>query len=546
VGRGKGEGKKEVTQMKLTRILMLLFLILILITPSISTPQTRDPGKVYKVAILPFLINSQENLDYLREGIYDILSSRITVDGKIMVVERSLVEQALYEERPMRLDETVATKIGMRVGADYVILGSLTKIGNYFSLDARVLSITEEKPPLGVYTQDKGIDDVMVKIGDFAQEIGSKILGRRPMVGRPTEPKQPYIIRPRNDIGRIGSEDLGIKKSQTFDFEIKGLGIGDVDGDGKNELVVMDNYNLYVFKYTGEKLSLFQKIGAGYEYNFLTLDVADINRNGYAEIIVTAVVENNLRSFILESEEGRFKKITENTNWCFRVLEHPKDGPILIGQKMGTGGEISGSIYRLVWKKNSFKKGPKMPFPKGTKIFGLAMGEIRNQGAPELIGIDDFGRLRIITKNRKSSWTSREHFGGTINFYDIEAKKNLMTATRSTLGADWRVYIPGRILVKDFAGNGLDEVIVNKNISSTTNLVEKLKFFEKGEIYSLVWDGDVLTTNWKTKQINGYISDFQIKDVDNDGDEELVVAVIDLGSITTRKGVSHILFFKLF
>jgi hypothetical protein len=187
-----------------------------------------------------------------------------------------------------------------------------------------------------------------------------------------------------------------------------------------------------------------------------------------------------------------------------------------------------------------------MPFPRGTKIFGFALGDIRNNGTPELIGIDDFGRLRIMTKDRKSSWTSRDHFGGTNNFYDIEAKKNLMNATKSTLGSDFRVFIPARILIKDLAGNGLNEVIVNKNISSTTSLVEKTKFFEKGEIYGLVWDGDALATNWKTKELSGYVSDFQIKDVDNDGEEELVVAAIDLGSILTRKGVSRILFFKLF
>ena len=182
--------------MKFKGILLCLLLAFILITlPSPSITQTRDPSKVYKVAILPFLIHSQENLDYLREGIYDILTSRITVEGRIVVIERSIVERALYEERPMRLDEAAATKIGMRVGADYIVLGSLTKIGNYISLDARLISITEEKPPLGVYTQHKGIDDVMVKIGDFAQDIGYKILGRRAMVGRPAEPRHPYFLQ---------------------------------------------------------------------------------------------------------------------------------------------------------------------------------------------------------------------------------------------------------------------------------------------------------------------------------------------------------------
>jgi hypothetical protein len=37
-----------------------------------------------------------------------------------------------------------------------------------------------------------------------------------------------------------------------------------------------------------------------------------------------------------------------------------------------------------------------------------------------------------------------------------------------------------------------------------------------------------------------------VADVDNDGDEELVVAVVNLGSITDRKATSNILFFKLF
>ncbi len=530
--------------MKLKRILILLLLSFILTLPSVSTPQPR----VFKVAILPFLINSQENLDYLREGIYDILLSRITVEGRIIVIERSMVERALYEERPMRLDEGAATKIGTRVGADYVVLGSLTKIGNYISLDARLISITEEKPPLGVYTQHKGIDDVMVKIGDFAQDIGYKILGYRAMVGRPTGPKQPYFTQQRRDIGRIDPEGLGFKKSQTFGFEIKGLDIGDVDGDKKNEVVVTDKNNIYIFKYDGEKLTLFQKIEHGYEHNFLTLDVADINRNGFAEIIVSSVVGDDLRSFILEYEERKFRKITEKSGWFFRVLDHPKEGPVLMGQNMGADGTISGSIYKFVWTKKSFEKGPKMPFPKEAKIFGLALADIRGKGKPEVILLNETERLDLLSEDGKPVWKGRDRFGGTSNFYD----------TRKKIDTDWgakdkismRVYVPGRILTKDLDGDGLPEVIVNKNILSSGIAFDKVRVFEKGEIHDLVWEDDYLTTNWKTREIRGYIADYQIKDVDNDGEEELVVgAVAPAEGVTgflSKESKSNIFFFKLF
>jgi hypothetical protein len=216
-----------------------------------------------------------------------------------------------------------------------------------------------------------------------------------------------------------------------------------------------------------------------------------------------------------------------------------------------SGSAFSGPVYQFVWKKNSFEKGPEMPFPMGTRIFGLAMGEIRNKGTSELIGIERSERLGIMSidkdkKDKKSSWTSGDRYGGTINFYDNISKRNLWLASKLPSTTDWRVYIPGRILIKDLDGDGLNEVIVNKNISSTTEWVDKVRLFEKGEIYDLVWDEGGFTTNWKTKEFNGYISDFQIKDIDNDGDEELVVAVIDLGSITDRKGTSNILIFKLF
>ncbi len=535
--------------MKLKVILLCVLLVFVLTLPSPSITQTKDPDKVYKVAILPFMIHSSENLDYLREGINDILTSRITVEERVVVMERSIVERALQEERPTRLDETAATKIGMRIGADYIILGSITKIGDYISLDARLISITEEKPPLTAYTQQKGIDDVMVKIGDFAQDIGYRILGRRATAGRPGESTVSSASK-RGTAQGLGRGSIDFKKSQTFGFEVKGLDIGDVDGDKKNEVVMMDAHNLYIFKYDGEKLALFQKIEQGDEHNFLTLDVADVNRNGHAEIIVTSVVGDDLRSFILEYEEGKFKKITDKAGWFFRVLEHPKDGPILIGQKMGSEGEYVGAIYRFEWRKKSFERGPKMPFPKETNIFGLALADIRGKGKPDLIVLDPFDdRLRIISEDGKTQWRSKDRFGGTNNSYETNKKRDPAYIPKDTV--DLRVYIPGRILVRDLNGEGIPQVIINKNEFLTGRTFRRVRAYEKGEIYNLGWEEDGLTTNWKTREMNGYIADYQVRDADNDGNLELVVAVVAppedaVTGVLSRKTRSNLLFFKLY
>jgi hypothetical protein len=280
----------------------------------------------------------------------------------------------------------------------------------------------------------------------------------------------------------------------------------------------------------------------------LTLDVADINRNGIAEIIVTSVVEDDVRSFILEYEEGKFRKIAEKSNWFLRVIVHPKDGPVLLGQRRGSEGVPVDPVYRMVWTKNSFVKGPKMGFPKGTDIFGVAMADLRGEGKPDFIALDKFDRLNVLSDDGKLKWKSSDHFTGADIFYDTKRRKRDDYRDDSP----WRVYIPGRVLVKDLTGEGIPQVIIINN-ELLTRLFEKSRSYEKGEVHSLVWDESDLVADWKTRSLKDCISDFQVKDVDNDGNEDLVVAVIGsegggegISGMLSKKTVSNIYFFKLF
>ena len=189
-----------------------------------------------------------------------------------------------------------------------------------------------------------------------------------------------------------------------------------------------------------------------------------------------------------------------------------------------------------------------MDFPPGTNIYGVAMADIRGEGKPQIIALDRFDRLNVISEDGKTMWKSIDRFGGTDIFYDT--KKKWRDDYKD--GSPYRVYIPGRILVKDLYGDGIPQIIINKN-ELTTRIFEKARSFESGEIYCLIWDESDLVTDWKTRTLRDYIADFQVKDVDNDGNEDLVFAVV--GSKETGEGdsglfsnkiVSNIYFFKLF
>ncbi len=504
-----------------------------------------------RVAILPFQIHSAENLGYLKEGIYDIMSSRLTASGEIHAIGKSRIETVLLEMRPPQLTEEVAREAGKRLEADYVVLGSITKIGDFISLDARLIDTAGGKPPSSIFAQTKGLDHLMVKVDEFARDIGDKVLGKPSAVGErdTTGTKAPYIVRPRKSTTIRGHETVGFQKSQRFPFEIKGLDIADVNGDGKNEIVVIDPHTIWVYQYVDETLRLLQKLQARVHQVFLTLDVADVNRNGTSEIFITAVrdvtniKEGDLESLVVEYEGNGFKRLGDKQPWYLRVLDTPGKEPMLVGQKMGPAESFWGPIYRFSWKKNTFRKDGKLKLPKGTVLYGLAIADLTGNGREEIIRLDSTDHLRVLAMDGKELlYKSSGKYGGSNNFFD----RATLATTTSADPVGKRVYIPGRILVLDLDGDGKVEIIVNKNHFTTGSFFERIRLSEKAEVFSLVWDGTMLSENWRTKEIPGYIADYQVEDFDNDGKMELVVAQVPEIDALQRAKFSHILFFELF
>jgi hypothetical protein len=75
-------------------------------------------------------------------------------------------------------------------------------------------------------------------------------------------------------------------------------------------------------------------------------------------------------------------------------------------------------------------------------------------------------------------------------------------------------------------------------------MLAKMKLFTSSEIYDLEWDGIGMAENWKTKKINGYITDYVIKDIDNDGKPQIVLALV-LSVGTSIRDRSVIVSYKL-
>ena len=105
-------------------------------------------------------------------------------------------------------------------------------------------------------------------------------------------------------------------------------------------------------------------------------------------------------------------------------------------------------------------------------------------------------------------------------------------------------YINLRILTYDTNKDGKREIIIVKNLSASARTFQRVKLFTSAEVYDLEWDGMGMVENWRTKKISGYVADYQFKDIDNDGENEVVLAlVLSVGG--SLKGRSVIVAYKL-
>ncbi|MBE9547567.1 MAG: VCBS repeat-containing protein [Proteobacteria bacterium] len=539
-----------------------------------ETTKKETVKKAKTVAILPFSVHSSENIDYVRDGIWDMMFSRISVSGKIDVVSKQTTLKALKRTGKKRLTQSDVYALGKKMKVDFVVWGSITKIGNSISLDGKLVDIASYKSSVGVFAQCQGMDEVIPKMADFAKRIDYHILGLVPATfGLPPAPAampQPaagqypreteIISRMKGGRGTFTSainpdfinaarpmKRRGFWMTKRYPVEFKGMDIGDVNNDGLNEVVVIDNHNVMIYQKREKTFKLLQKIEGKHYDNYLAVDVADINNNGTPEIIVTSIRRKTLDSFVLEFKDGKFKKVASNLRWFMRVIDST-GSPLLLGQKLGIENPFGPPIYNIVWRSGKYVEGRRMKIPEGLSVYGLTIDSLGISKKERIIALDEFDHLCIFEKTDKPLskvkvfggsdeflWKSDDVFGGSNNCIELPGTRG---GDEDAADEEDVTFINVRILTYDINNDGKKEIIMVKNLSSVGRIFKNLKVFTASEIYNLEWDGLGLLENWRTRKINGYVADYQFKDVDNDGQNEVVLALnLTIGGMKTRKSV---------
>jgi TolB-like protein len=562
--------------MKRTGGLILIFVCMV------ATVQPSWAKEKDIVAVLPFSVHSAENIDYVRQGIGDMLSSRISVNDKIEVIGRDVVLNAVKDTGGKDLTLADVYGLGKKLNADFVVWGSITKIGNSVSIDGKLVDIAAYKSAVAIVAQTQGLDEVIPKINEFAQKIEAHILGVAPppptAAASPAVPQeiivsrqQPPQVKREAEIisgmrgGKGGTftatinpefinaaqplESKTFWKSQQFPNEFRGMDIGDVNGDGLNETVIIDPHTIFIYQKKGTEFRPVQVISGKSYQNYLSVDVADINQNGIKEIIVSCLTGDVVSSFVVEFHNGKFTTIASDLPWFLRVIDNASGMPFLLGQRRGMNTPFETSIYEIEWKSGRYSEGRKMRIPQGLSVFGLTLERLGGSGTEKIISLSSLDYLYVYDQTDKPLsqvavfggspellWSSEEPYGGSNTYIEPPTSS---TFTQSRTDNEVRVYLNPRIVTYDTNKDGKREVIIVKNISAAARAFSSLKLFNGAEVYDLEWDGAGMVENWRTKKIAGYVADYQFKDIDNDGENEIVLALVLSvgGSISDRSAI---------
>jgi outer membrane protein insertion porin family len=124
-----------------------------------------------RIAVFPFDIYSERDATLLRNAIYNSMTLEL---GKIRTIQIVPREQFAPLVSGKQADEALAVSVGKQIRADYVIVGSLTQLGNRVSLDAKAVTVETGAVITGLFAQGAGIENT----GAFAAQLARDILAR--------------------------------------------------------------------------------------------------------------------------------------------------------------------------------------------------------------------------------------------------------------------------------------------------------------------------------------------------------------------------------
>lgn len=507
------------------RLLTILAVLLLCAAPALA-----QGAKTF--AVLPFGVHGPQEYQYLSQGIQSMLTSRLTWPENFTPLDSATVRKAVST---LPTDAASADKIRQALGADYLVWGSLTVMGQECSLDVNTIDPTGANQPRPVQTQ---LSQVIPSLETVAAGINAQVFGRPETATAQAQP----VVRPMNEALIVNETQAGTAyanpslkyqdadtsmgrwRSQTMPFASRGMVVCDGDGDGQNEVFLMTDSTVIAFRVINGEMRQVASFDLPRGRNYLRLNSLDVNRNGRHELIISAALDKDPRSLILTFDGAKFSIQQDAIPYFLGVLNMPPVfTPTLVGQGVGKVKYLDSKIHQMTKQDGKYVPGPTVNLPMGGTVFNVTF--LPHENDYQIIMIDDFDRMRIYSSSGTLLAVTEESYAGSnLGVEYNTAPLGLKAPSAADVTPD-KVFIPLRAIPSNLDKDQRFELIISRNISVSAQVFSNYRDYPQGEIHSLYWDGVGMSLQWKTARIKGTVTDYALADLDNDGTLDLVVSV---------------------
>lgn len=464
----------------------------------------RSPFQKLSFIVAPPKIETKKRVDAdrLRLNLEDRLNRHPRFEVPSFDLGVWMLENGLNRKTVLKPENL--ERLAGKVLADYILVTKVRSLKNKMVLSYRLFST---------------LDGTLQKQAEILSDqlpIAPKVARRAP---REQDVQGSFAPRRESLFKFVGKQE--------FPFVIVDFDIGDINGDGKKEIIVIDRTRIIIYHYENNKFKRIAQVKTprGRNY-FLGVDVGDINGNGRDEIFITNQNGSDLDSFVVEFLPGSKapKHIWKNVNLYFRIIHPFNSKPTLLAQSPGFQDPFNGPIKTLKYGNNRYTDGRelKMPSIYGTEfiIYGMTQTDLNANGLPDTILLDKDYRLRVYSANGRMVVKSSDYYGHDPRMIDVGVQEDIAGIVTQGEPVSFR----GRLqLVKTDKGQFL---LLPRNHMFGGGEFVKTVFVENCSLVVLGINREGFEKVFETKKQRGYLSAYQVMNLPNSSNKQVHVATV--------------------
>ena len=488
---------------------LLSFLTVLCLLPLVSRPLYAADKRL---VIFPIDIYGDPSKAYLRQGLTSMFVSRLSGGGIEVIGEGQYWDLLSEKEKEGSISRERAEELARKLEADYAIFGSVTTIGEGYSLDFSILDLHKEKNGLTHVSETAKEDELILMTADVAHQFRSVIEGvplpprRRSGLASlsstpESEPADSLFIKGNNPAsGLRPSGEVSIR------LAVMAFDLGDLDGDGQIEWVILGQRELLIYKREKDTMVLKGRLKPDMGEKFLKVSVGDADGDGKAEIYLVSLYGQIVRTSVWVWSEKFETLFREQGN--VRLVKRPDSKkPLILFQDSAIRDPFKGTISLMNYDgDHKLHRQEPLEGLKDAQFYTLAVLDMDGDGQMEFVGLNGDSHLQVWDRTGKSLWSGEEALGGTNNAvgegidpYAWEQSLN-------------RLPLNSRLIIMDVNGDGVKEVLAVKNIPTLPvvgKYIKNLKLYDKGLLNAYRIKGTTLVPAWTSKEMDRSISDIQ-------------------------------------